>query len=148
MYEPNYSLTHKFINNLITLETFKTKIEAAELSTQVLHTFNKSTKAKDLMHFAHIMGVSLTLKDSEKAIKGKNIYTDDIRGTILNNFRNVYEYMRSTLSTSYIDLDINTLHWTIGSHFAIKLFHQLEYKTNFCPYLIGTKSKKTKFQTY
>ena len=56
-----------------------------------------------------MLGLNLTLKDAEKVADGKKIITNDPRGVVLNNLRNILEFNTSGVHDSYVDLDINIL---------------------------------------
>jgi hypothetical protein len=109
MYTPNFVLSHTIINNLIKLETEKATTELQKLEDQVAAEMKARAKALNLFHLGHLIGVNLTLKDAEKIAEGKRIHTEDARGVILTNFRNVIEFVRSSVSDSYVDIDLNIL---------------------------------------
>jgi hypothetical protein len=69
----------------------------------------KKSKSVNMFHLAHMIGVDLTIKDAEKAIEGKKISTNDARGIVLNNFRSAMEFVRSDVTETHLELDINLL---------------------------------------
>ncbi len=109
MYEPKFSITNSLLNNVVKLEVEKSIIENTILTTKIRNGLVARAKALNLFHFAHIIGINLTLKDAEKIADGKKLVTEDARGTLLNNFRNVLEFTRSSIADSYIDIDMNIL---------------------------------------
>jgi len=109
MYEPKYQITNSLLNNIVKLEVEKSEIENAPMPTKVRNNLAKRAKMLNVFHFGHIIGVKLTLKDAKKISEGKKLVTDDARGTILNNYRNVLEFTRSNISDSYIDIDLSIL---------------------------------------
>lgn len=109
MFKPNYTLTDKLVLQLIDLEVAKSKIESQELTGTTAAELRKDTKAINMFHMAHLLGVDLTLKDAAKAAEGKKIVTPDKRGTVLNNFRNVLEFTRADVSQYYNDVDMKIL---------------------------------------
>ncbi|MFQ5492648.1 MAG: Fic family protein [Candidatus Dojkabacteria bacterium] len=109
MYEPKYTLTNRMVMNLVKLEVEKSQIESQQLTTQATTNLQLRSKAVNMFHLAHIIGVELTLKDAEKAAEGRKVKTDDARGIILNNFRNCIEFIRSNVTDTYVDIDINIL---------------------------------------
>lgn len=109
MYQPNYQITEGILNNIVKLEVDKVIVENADISTKTRNSLSTRAMTLNLFHFAHMLGINLSLKDAEKIIDGKRIQTDDARGSILNNFRNVLEFTRSNISESYVDIDLNII---------------------------------------
>jgi len=109
MYALEFDISNKTLNNLIKLEVAKHTTFADKLSSQSFGAHRKKQRAANIMHLAHIIGVELTLKDAQKATTGKKIITEDIRGIILNNFRNVFEYIDNNKNDSYMKFDQNLL---------------------------------------
>ena len=109
MFQPIYQLTNSMMQNLIKLEVEKNNIENQDLNLQTRNQLQLRSKALNMFHMAHIIGVDLTIKDAEKAVEGKKILTEDARGTILTNFRNILEFIRSNVIDNYIEIDLNIL---------------------------------------
>lgn len=109
MYDPKYSLSHSLVNNLIKFEVDRHLFEDKEMRDNSKDVLNARTKALNLLHLGHIIGVNLTLKDAEKLAEGKRIETEDLRGIILNNYRNVIEFIRSSATDTYVEIDLNVL---------------------------------------
>lgn len=109
MYEPKYQLTNRMVMNLVKLEVEKSMIEQNQTTLQSKTNMQTRAKSINMFHMAHIIGVELTLKDAEKAAEGRKIRTDDARGIILNNYRNTLEFVRSNVTDTYIDIDINIM---------------------------------------
>ncbi len=109
MYEPKFELTNRLVMNLIKLEVEKNQVENQQLAVAAKSKLQLRAKAVNMFHLAHIIGVELTLKDAEKAAEGRRVKTEDARGIILNNFRNSLEFVRSNITDSYVDIDINIL---------------------------------------
>jgi len=97
------------VMNLVKLEVEKSLIEHETLTTQQKSSLKLRAKAVNMFHMAHIIGVELTLKDAEKAAEGRKIKTDDARGVILNNYRNSIEFVRSNITDTYVDIDLNIM---------------------------------------
>ena len=110
MYKPNYTLTDKLVLQLIDLEVAKSKIENQELTGTTAAELRKDTKAINMFHMAHLLGIELTLKDAAKAAEGKKVITPDKRGTVLNNFRNILEFTRADVSQYYNDVDMKVIY--------------------------------------
>ena len=109
MFKPNYQLSNSMLLNLIKLEVEKNNLENQELTMQTRNRFQLKSKALNMFHMAHIIGVDLTIKDAEKAAEGKKITTDDARGIVLTNFRNILEFVRSNVIDNYVEIDLNIL---------------------------------------
>jgi len=107
MIEPKFEISEKILQNLIKFEVERSLIENQSLSTKSAEQIKFRIKAINMFHIAHIIGVDLTVKDAKKASEGKRIVTEDARGTILNNFRNILEYINSNAFEQ--EIDQNTL---------------------------------------
>lgn len=109
MYQPNYKLTDRLINHLVKLESDRTIVSSQFTPSPVKLKMEKRTKVLNLFHLAHMLEVPLSLREAEKLAEGKKVFTQDKRGAILNNFRNILEFNRSTVATSYPDVDLNLI---------------------------------------
>jgi len=109
MYQPNLTVSYKILNNIVEIEKLFNTLNEKELQSKVILEIKKKNRAMNLFHMAHIIGVELSINDASKAAKGNKITTDDARGTILNNYRNIYNYVHSTAKGSYIAFDLNLL---------------------------------------
>lgn len=109
MYEPKFTITNSLLNNIVKLEINKSKIEASEAPTKVRNSLVKRAKTLNIFHMGHQIGLKLTLKDAAKIAEGKTLVTDDARGKILNNYRNILEFTRSNISDSYLDIDLSII---------------------------------------
>ncbi len=109
MYQPKYQITNTLLNNIVKSEAIKTEIIKEQITTKTRNYLLRQSKTLDIFHFAHIIGLNLSLKDAEKVATGKRIVTNDPRGIVLNNLRNILEFNRSGVSDSYVDLDTNIL---------------------------------------
>ena len=109
MYQPKYTLNDNILLRIVEFELSKKTIEELDYDTVTKKSLAIKGKAINLFHLAHLIGVELTIKDAEKAVEGKKLVTNDARGIVLNNFRNVMEFIRSTVSESYVDLDVNLI---------------------------------------
>lgn len=109
MYEPKYHISDRMLLDLVKLEQDKVQLENIELSSQTRKTLDLKSKSVNMFHMAHLIGVELTIKDAEKAVEGKRITTNDARGTIMNNFRNCMDFVRSNVTDNYVDIDLNLL---------------------------------------
>lgn len=109
MYQPKYVITDKLLNNIVEFEKNNYEIQQSELSGSSELEIIKRVKGLNLFHIAHVIGVDLSIKDSEKAALGNKIVTPDSRGKILNNYRNVYDYIHTSSTENFLNLDINLL---------------------------------------
>ncbi len=109
MYQPKYTITDSILMEVTEIEQNRTKLENANFPNHTFKDLMKKSKSVNMFHLAHIMGVELTIKDAEKAVEGKKISTNDARGTILNNFRNAMEFVRSDVTEAHLETDINLI---------------------------------------
>lgn len=110
MYQPNFTYTDKLVSNLIKIESLKTSIYATDLSYNIKHKIGLRIKSQDLFHFAHILGVELTLKEAERISMGnKPEEIKDERAYLIQNFRNAIEFNRSNISDTYGEFDSTIL---------------------------------------
>ncbi|MBD3362531.1 DeoR family transcriptional regulator [Candidatus Dojkabacteria bacterium] len=105
MRQINYQLTNTIVNNLIDLETTKCKISQLDLSDEIQTQLNKKQKKIDIFHTAHMLGLNITLKDTEKFLVGKIDTQNDLKNKILNNFKNAIEYIRSNRYDNYVNIN-------------------------------------------
>ncbi|MEI7578788.1 MAG: DeoR family transcriptional regulator [bacterium] len=108
MYQPIFSISNKILNSIVEFEKTNQEISSIALSANDENDVISNTKTLNLFHVAHILGVELSLKDAQKAAQGNKISTEDARGTILNNFRNLHEFIRSK-NDNFIQVDLNLL---------------------------------------
>lgn len=109
MFEPKYNLTHTILNNIIKFEIIKSKLESNKLNEKIVKNLQDREKSINILHIAHLIGINLTIKDAERIAEGKRLQTEDARGTILTNYRNILEFTRSSIAQSYVDMDTNIL---------------------------------------
>lgn len=110
MYQPKFTYSDTLVSNLIKLEGLKTSLSQSDLSYGVKHKLTLKAKTSDIFHFSHLVGLELTLKDSEKIANGLRLDgLSDVRNKLLNNFRNVIEFNRSNIADTYSELDFTVL---------------------------------------
>jgi len=110
MYEPKFNYSDRLVSQLIKLENLKTNIQNLDLSYNVKHKLQLNTKALDMFHFAHILGLEISLKDAEKIATGLKVEgIDPQRAAILSNFRNTLEFTRSNIADTYAEMDLTIL---------------------------------------
>lgn len=106
MYEPKFTYTDRLVGQLIKLEANKTYLQSLDLNYNIKYKLSLNAKALDLFHLAHLLGFEITLKDAEKLASGispENV--DQTNMQVLQNFRNVLEFSRSTMVDSYAEID-------------------------------------------
>lgn len=110
MYQPKFSYSDQLVSNLIKLEGLKVSLSESDLSYSIKHKLTLKAKTSDIFHFSHLVGLDLTLKDSEKIANGLRLDNlSDVRNKLLNNFRNVIEFNRSNIADTYSELDFTVL---------------------------------------
>jgi Fic family protein len=106
MYTPRFNYSDKLVQNLVKVEHNKTILQNTDLSYNVRHKLDIRTKTLDLFHIAQILKLDLTLKDSERLANNVRLDTlEELRGSIIKNFRNAIEFNRSTIADTYSELD-------------------------------------------
>lgn len=106
MYQPEYQYTDKFVQTLVKLENLRTTLESLDVSYNTKQKLQQRSKTLDIFHFAHMLKVDITLKDAEKILNGRRVeYIDEIRSTIIRNYKNVLEFTRSAVSDNYSEID-------------------------------------------
>ena len=108
-YEPAYTITNKLLNSIVRLETNRVGMEAVQLSYNVRARMADAAKASNLFHLAHILGLDVSIKDSEKLVEGRKLPIEDAGMRMLTNFRNVLEFNRSNATDGQLDLDVSIM---------------------------------------
>ena len=109
MYDPKFYISNKLLNNIVNIEKELIYLEYTEINTSQLLKLRQTAKALNIFHFAHMINHPLTLGDAEKIADGRNIDGTDLNIVLLNNARNVHEFIRSSLQDDYIDIDTSIL---------------------------------------
>ena len=111
MYEPKYRYTDKLVSSLIKLENSKATLSSLDLTYNVKHKLTTNAKALDMFHLANMIGFEITLKEGEKLSNGVKIDgIDDSSFKLIQNFRNILEFSRSTIVDTYSEVDYAVLH--------------------------------------
>jgi len=106
MYEPKFTYTDRLVSQLIKIENNKTTLQSLDLNYNVRHKLTNNAKALDMFHLAHMMDIEITLKDGEKLSNGIKIDgIDDTSMRVIQNFRNVLEFNRSSMVDTYSEMD-------------------------------------------
>lgn len=109
MFQPKYSLTNQIVQNIVDLEVSRSKISDVAISNRLEQELVSKSTSLNLFHFAHMIGVDITIKDAEKIAAGKKVETEDSRGQILNNFRSIQQFLDTNANTNFLDVDIKSL---------------------------------------
>jgi Fic family protein len=109
MLDKNYKITTKIVSNIVRFEVAKTLISKVELNNRISKELPSKIKSTSIFYIARMMGVELTIKDAQKVIEGKKIVTQDERGQLINNFKNVLEFTRSSGVDKNMRIDLNLL---------------------------------------
>ena len=109
MYTPAYLLSDRLINNIVRLENAKTFISSQIEELTSKDKLARRSKSLNIFHAAHMLGLTMSIKDAEKLVDGKRFPLEDTRVLLLNNFRNVLEFNRSSVAEGYADVDKNLL---------------------------------------
>lgn len=109
MFEPKYTISDRLLSAIVKTETTRTAMELSTASGQIKAQMTDLAKAQNLLHLAHMLELTVTLKDAQKLADGYKLEFEDVRGDILANFRNVLEFNRSNVADSYMDLDFGVM---------------------------------------
>lgn len=109
MYQPQYQITDKLLNQIARIEVLKATANLGELNYNVRSKVSIKSRANSLFHLAHILGVNMTLREAEKLAEGRNLDAEDDKMRLLQNFRNLLEFNRSNAAESYTELDFTAL---------------------------------------
>jgi len=109
MYQPNYKITDKLLNQVTKIEVLKVTANLGQLEYGFRSKISLQARANSLFHLSHILGLGLSLKDSEKLAEGRNLDAEDDKMRIMQNFRNLLEFNRSNAAESYTELDFTAL---------------------------------------
>ncbi len=104
----NYQLTNNIVNNLIDLEKIISQINLTEIPEKTKKTLQENTSSQNIIHVAKIFGENITLKDAKKLSLGDLPKDKKNAFLLINNFRNVLEYVQSG-SMNIHGLNTNTL---------------------------------------
>lgn len=109
MYQPNYKITDKILNQITKIEVLKATANLSQLDYSLRSKVSLQARANSLFHLSHILGLTLSLKESEKLAEGRNLDAEDDKMRIMQNFRNLLEFNRSNAAESYTELDFTAL---------------------------------------
>lgn len=109
MYQPQYHITDKLLSNIVKAEVATSTSRLSELAYNARSKLTLESKGINLFHLAHMLQVSITVKDAEKLAEGRKLELDTEKLQLLTNFRNILEFNRSNVAESYTDLDPTVL---------------------------------------
>jgi len=109
MFNPQFAISNKILNNIVSIEKQITALSLTEISAQQSLKLKATTKTLNLFHFAHMISNNISLKDAERISEGKIYDHENQSMVILNNARNLHEFVRSSLQDEYIDIDSSIL---------------------------------------
>jgi Fic family protein len=109
MYEPQYQITDKLLNNITKLEVLRATANTSQLNYNVRSKLNLQTKGANLFHLSHMLNLNIGLKDAEKMAEGRKLEIEDEKIKLVHNFRNILEFNRSSVAESYTELDFTVL---------------------------------------
>lgn len=109
MEDSKFVISNRLLNYIIKIETTKVSLDAAPPTYQVRSKLSLRAKSLDLFHLAHMLGMSLTLKDAEKLAEGRKLESKDQKLNLLVNFRNALEYNRAVIGDNATPVDLNLL---------------------------------------
>ncbi len=109
MQESSFSISNKLLNAIVKIESIKTALEVAPPVYNVRSKLTQRSKALNLFHLSHMLGMGLTLRDAERLAEGRKLELPADKLSVLNNFRNVLEYNRAGLNEQVTDIGFSLL---------------------------------------
>lgn len=111
MYDPKLIYTDNLVSSLIKLENNKATLTNLDLTYNVKHKLSTKAKSVDMFEIATMLGFTVTIKDGEKLSSGIKVEgIDESSFKVIQNFRNVLEFNRSTIVDTYSEVDYAVLH--------------------------------------
>ncbi|MBP9759020.1 DeoR family transcriptional regulator [Candidatus Dojkabacteria bacterium] len=104
-----YYISNQVLNNIIQLEVTRTELKKFEIQAEMLRKLEEESFIENMLHTSNMLGLQQTYKDAEKFSEMKIEIGNDTSKHILNNFRNVLEYLKSNETNNYIDINVNML---------------------------------------
>ncbi|MCA9385554.1 DeoR family transcriptional regulator [Candidatus Dojkabacteria bacterium] len=101
----NYQLTNTIINRLIEVEVTVTELRCLDIPKDIFRHYTKQQFTQNVFHIAHMVGQNLTLKETEKFIQGKLEHDGREEYTLLQNYKNALDYVRSNDGNAYLDIN-------------------------------------------
>lgn len=104
-----YYISNQVLNNLIQLEVTRAELKNFEVQVEMLRKLEEECFIENMLHTSNMLGIQQTYKDAEKFSEMKIEIGNDTSKQILNNYRNVLEYIKSNETNNYIDINVNML---------------------------------------
>lgn len=109
MEESKYTLSNRLLNSVVKLEVTKAELEHNSPNYTVRGKLQNRVKALNIFHLSHSLGMNISLKDAEKIAEGRKLEDKSEKLYVLNNFRNVLEFNRATVTEAPSAVDFNLL---------------------------------------
>ena len=109
MFSPELNITNKILTNIVNIEKEIVQLSNTDITTQQKTKLKSASKTLNLFHASHMIAFNMSLKEAEKISEGKIFDHDSQNHIILNNIRNLHEFIRSSLQDEYIDIDSSIL---------------------------------------
>lgn len=109
MYQPNYKITDKVLNNIIILEQLKIEASYLQLDYDFRSKLNHQVKSENILHLGHMLNMNFTLREASKIAEGRKFEEESERVSLISSFRNLLEFNRSGVADDYINLNVDSL---------------------------------------
>jgi Fic family protein len=104
-----YYISNQVLNNLIEIEVTRADLKKFSLEEESYKKYEDDSFIENMMHAANILGIPQTFKDIQRFAEMKVEIGDDVSKRVLNNYRNVLEYLKANESNNYVDINVNML---------------------------------------
>lgn len=91
------------------MEVARAELKNFKLPNENIRKLEHEAFIENMMHTSNMLGIPQTFKDIEKFTEMKIEIGDDVQKKILNNYRNVHEYLKANETNNYIDINVNML---------------------------------------
>lgn len=104
-----YYISNQVLNNIIEIEVNRAELKKFSLEQEDYKKYEDESFIENMMHAANILGIPQTFKDIQRFSEMKIEIGDDVSKRILNNYRNVLEYLKANEANNYVDINVNML---------------------------------------
>ncbi len=105
----NYQLTNQMVNLIAEIEREDTANRYKPLTGDIRKELLENNMVRSIMHFGQILGLNITHKEAINLCNAKQPESEDIKWILLRNLRQSLEYIRSTMKSSYNDVNLELL---------------------------------------
>jgi len=120
-------LSHNIVNQLIKIEAGLVELTAKDFNQKLQLKAVELKNIKSLFYFINSVGIEITLKDAERLNVNKKIETQDLRGELIDNYRNTVTLVTNLAAQKSLILDTAKL-LEINATLAAKTVEDWKFK--------------------